>query len=620
MRSKFMSKLLTTFLMSMLFLVFVSSTHSQNSQSYGFKYIGDAIVGNTPNSQPYIGPPINYVDPKYPLVFTDTTGLLIIYLDEVNIAARTIYDLQSNGVIHYIEQGFFTGVTLTRAASLYACFMVALQPNPWDDRRVKYFYSPDTGTTWLPYGNVQNVRGGFPGITVLSDGRGVIAYHTTDGGTQQLRTQIFTEPVPGQANFVKVDPGVTAPTGTGPIWPSLVTTSNAGNTNKVVFIGSISIATNDPIDTAFTNAATNLNPPGGFTGYTYLPKCESANQYAFARANNGNIGMAYIVNDWPGNAAGSVEFRESTDNGATWGAAVVVFNANIAIDSIGALRSIDIVYLGNIPKVFFGLGRRLVGGFFQPGLPSKQVCWTGPGGQSITVDSAAGLNGSNPTNDVFYSVCRGVVGASADGNALYAAWNRSRLDTSTMGNNYFDVYFAYSTNGGLTWVRKTRVTNPNPPTLRDCRYVAISSANHFTTTGLHYAHLIYQQDSVPGSGVNGAPNSLARMMYARIRTTDPIGVKNISSEIPREYALMQNYPNPFNPATTIRFALPKDSRVTLKVYDLMGREVATLVSNAMLNSGLKEIKFDGSNIASGIYLYSIKAGDFTDTKKMVLIK
>ena len=70
--------------------------------------------------------------------------------------------------------------------------------------------------------------------------------------------------------------------------------------------------------------------------------------------------------------------------------------------------------------------------------------------------------------------------------------------------------------------------------------------------------------------------------------------------IPKQFSLSQNYPNPFNPATTIKFALPKDVNVTLKIYDLLGREVKTLV-NEIKKSGYYEVSFDGSSLASGIY-------------------
>lgn len=97
------------------------------------------------------------------------------------------------------------------------------------------------------------------------------------------------------------------------------------------------------------------------------------------------------------------------------------------------------------------------------------------------------------------------------------------------------------------------------------------------------------------------------------------GISNYGSEIPTEYALKQNFPNPFNPITNIQFDLPQNNFVTLKIYDVMGREVATLV-NEFKNAGRYIASFNASNISSGVYFYKVMAGSFVETKRMVLIK
>jgi len=88
---------------------------------------------------------------------------------------------------------------------------------------------------------------------------------------------------------------------------------------------------------------------------------------------------------------------------------------------------------------------------------------------------------------------------------------------------------------------------------------------------------------------------------------------------PTEFSLAQNYPNPFNPSTTISFSLPTMQNVLLKVYDVLGKEVATLV-NEDLQSGTYTREFNASNLASGMYIYSLKAGNYSETKKMLLMK
>jgi subtilisin-like proprotein convertase family protein len=90
-------------------------------------------------------------------------------------------------------------------------------------------------------------------------------------------------------------------------------------------------------------------------------------------------------------------------------------------------------------------------------------------------------------------------------------------------------------------------------------------------------------------------------------------------EIPNHYILKQNYPNPFNPETSIKYGLPKGQLVKLVVFDVLGREVVTLV-NEFKPPGVYEANFDASNYASGIYFYKLETADFAETKKMILIK
>jgi hypothetical protein len=91
------------------------------------------------------------------------------------------------------------------------------------------------------------------------------------------------------------------------------------------------------------------------------------------------------------------------------------------------------------------------------------------------------------------------------------------------------------------------------------------------------------------------------------------------SGLPKQFALEHNYPNPFNPSTTIKYELPRTSNVTLSVYDILGREVSVLV-NEKREAGVHEVKFDGSNLASGVYFYRLQAGDFVATNELVLLK
>lgn len=119
------------------------------------------------------------------------------------------------------------------------------------------------------------------------------------------------------------------------------------------------------------------------------------------------------------------------------------------------------------------------------------------------------------------------------------------------------------------------------------------------------------------SGVNGPVNIQEAQVVNNIYMLD-IFVDWI--EAAKTFDLQQNFPNPFNPKTVISFGIPVATNVTLKVYDMSGQEIAVLYNNEFLSEGLRRIEFDGSNLASGVYFYSIVTKEFSDIKKMILVK
>ena len=139
---------------------------------------------------------------------------------------------------------------------------------------------------------------------------------------------------------------------------------------------------------------------------------------------------------------------------------------------------------------------------------------------------------------------------------------------------------------------------------------------------------------VPGAGTTTEPQNYSfadenvengTYLYSLIQldydgTTENVGeVEIIINNTPKDYSLLQNFPNPFNPSTIISFTVPERTKVVLKVYDVLGAEVAELV-NGIKSPGRYEVKFDSNHLPSGIYFYTIQAGKFTDSKKMILLK
>ena len=148
----------------------------------------------------------------------------------------------------------------------------------------------------------------------------------------------------------------------------------------------------------------------------------------------------------------------------------------------------------------------------------------------------------------------------------------------------------------------------------------------FRTTNLGVS---WTQETLP---TQGTTNGIQHMQFLNqnlgysggsagviLRYGPPVGVDPNVNTIPDKSSLKQNYPNPFNPKTTINFSLAHTGYVTLKIYNLMGQEVVTLI-NGVQTAGEHNVTLDASNMSSGTYFYSLKSGDFTDTKTMVLVK
>jgi len=133
----------------------------------------------------------------------------------------------------------------------------------------------------------------------------------------------------------------------------------------------------------------------------------------------------------------------------------------------------------------------------------------------------------------------------------------------------------------------------------------------------NYLMAITVGQSATGSGSNATYSSQAGVWFQLGGFLT--NVEQISDIVPTEFRLDQNYPNPFNPSTTITFALPKQSSVTLKLYNMLGREVASLVDED-LAPGVHKVVFEAGELPTGIYFYRIVAKDYVGVRKLMLVK
>jgi hypothetical protein len=141
-----------------------------------------------------------------------------------------------------------------------------------------------------------------------------------------------------------------------------------------------------------------------------------------------------------------------------------------------------------------------------------------------------------------------------------------------------------------------------------------------TTTGAtSYVVINYDRTAKPTYFNLKADFSVGPVTYWSDSIKLPLTGIGTEAAPPVRYVLEQNYPNPFNPATTIRYSLPHKSQVRLTVYNPLGQQVAILVQGQQ-EAGSYEVKFDGSNLASGVYFYRLQAGSFLEAKKLVIAK
>jgi hypothetical protein len=192
------------------------------------------------------------------------------------------------------------------------------------------------------------------------------------------------------------------------------------------------------------------------------------------------------------------------------------------------------------------------------------------------------------TNNTAYSFYPSI---AVSGSVVHVIWEDYR-------DGNYEIYYKSSLDEGVSWGTDTRLTNNTADSFYPS--IAVSSS---------VVHVVWL-DIRDGNW---------EIYYKRNPTGNPIGIQNISTEIPSSYSLSQNYPNPFNPTTIISFQLSLAGQVVLKVYDVMGREVQTLV-NESLKPGTYEASFDGSSLNSGVYFYRLTTENYSETKKMILMK
>jgi hypothetical protein len=259
------------------------------------------------------------------------------------------------------------------------------------------------------------------------------------------------------------------------------------------------------------------------------------------------------------------------------------------------------------------------------------LTWTQTSLNNLTVNSLA-ANGSNVFAGTYSNA--GIWGIYVSTN-YGQTWllTYDALDVFSFaisGSNIFAGTYGFgvylSTNNGQTWTQ-TSLNNQVVYSL------AISGISLFagTTNGTYISTNFGQSWSLRNEGMGALTvNSIAitgDYIYAgttgasvwKRPLAELVGINNIGNTIPKSFYLYQNYPNPFNPTTKIKFNIPKSSFTSIKIYNILGAQIAILL-NKQLQPGSYEVEWNASNYPSGVYYYKLNSGDYIETKKMILIK
>jgi hypothetical protein len=379
--------------------------------------------------------------------------------------------------------------------------------------------------------------------------------------------------------------------------------------NGMAFSGDYSLAANS--NSIFAGIYSTQNVGGVFVSTNYG---ESWSQTSFN--NQWVISLAaYGNNIFAGTLYNGV-FR-SANNGANW-----------SQTSLNNQHVYSLAVNGNI--VFAGTDAGLLKSI------NNGIDWTMTPLNNISISSIV-INGNN----VFAGSSTGLYKSTNSG----ANWTQTSLNivVSSLvlsGNNIYAGNYIYpdsgqgvykSANYGANWLQ-TSLNNKNIMAL------AVNADNIFAGTWSNGVYVSNDNGTAwmqRNEGLNVPYVSdfciLNNYIFAATHSSvyrrplnELIGIKQISTEVPKKFSLSQNYPNPFNPITKIRFDIPaagnrRERLLKLIVYDILGKQAAILV-NKELAPGTYEVDFDGTNFASGIYFYVLKSGDFTQTKKMILVK
>jgi hypothetical protein len=516
------------------------------------------------------------------------------------------YDYQTNGSVRYIVQD------PTNPLNLAAIIMAQEDStNAVGVGRYVYLaYSSDGGKNWEKYVTNNSANHGFPSLSVRNGVPIVVAHKSSALGsflysdvTWNAGVFSLLSPVPLVSNF-------------GIIWPHMCVTSNG---NVVI------AAVPSPAFTGYYTAynGTTWTTPTAFTNIS-----GPSGNFATESGPGGSVFIFGI--DYNSAITYGNYLYTSTDNGVTFTQATGGNAPPVEIPSgTGSVLAAYIdggrtgLYAGNeIHLVYTVYDTNSVALASPPNTTWFKSCKIIHWSQSTGIDTVAArynmpTMADTLTQALVTPLCHPSMGYyNGYIYVIYTAFLRGNKQTVQDGSqvNAGEIFLTRSSDNGNTWSAPVNLTNT--PFIEEKHPSAVRS---FNLPAGDSVGVYYLRDLKAGGWVNYTAWGKAPVygIYKKVGA-NVLGIQQ-QLELAREFKLFQNYPNPFNPTTTISYNLQKASFVTLKIYNILGEEVKILV-NEDQKSGAKEILFDAGSLPSGVYFYTLSAGEFRDTKIMILIK
>ncbi|MGB5874118.1 MAG: T9SS type A sorting domain-containing protein [Bacteroidota bacterium] len=516
--------------------------------------------------------------------------------------AFTMYDYGSNGSVKHNIINFGDGTL--------AVGRMMADDAATNTRGTWYVYY--NGASWSTPTKVEAARQGWSSIAAFGDGVGNIEVTAAHSGVA-----VGIDAAKGAGSFTEVSTG-----GPETTWPQI--TASGGSTTTMHIVGGDGALYRtmhtrstdgglswDVIDQSIVNTAIGWWAGGG-----------GADSWDVAAQTVGLVTKVVAIDALEGSDLALVM---STDDGATW-AEQIIYDVKADSGEL-PLGEEDIAPDGSCAVVLDGDGNAHVvwGNYLFVGdsqsaptdaflsTDAAIMYWSAATGVKEIAFPLADTSIAPPLNGRdgnFASMPD--IGVNSTGQ-LFVIYENYVPDKDDSGYSYEHIYALASPDGGATWSAPKDIT---PGTGSDRAFASLADNVD------DYLHIVYNDDDIGGSWLQGdhvqQANAVKYLMYpaADLLVT---GVAEIPGEVPGVYSLAQNYPNPFNPTTNISYAIPAESFVTLKVFDILGQEVATLV-NEFQNPGTYMVDFNAADFANGAYFYRLQAGNFTDVKKMVLMK